>query len=83
MTDRPHAFTVVSSDNRKFAQALVADPIVVAVDFTEEALTVRTAQYLGFTHLAPRIAREQQITLRELVPTDESLESVFSYLVDR
>jgi ABC-2 type transport system ATP-binding protein len=83
MTDRPHAFTVVSSDNRKFAQALVADPTVVAVDFTKEALTVRTAQYLAFSRLAPRIAREQQITLHELVPTDESLESVFSYLVNR
>jgi len=83
MTDRPHVFTVVSSDNRKYAQALVADPTVVAVEFTEEALTVRTAQYLGFTRLAPRIAREHQITLRELVPTDESLESVFSYLVNR
>ncbi len=84
MTDRPHAFTVMSSDNRKFAQALVADPTVVAVDFTkEDALTVRTAQYLAFTRLAPRVAREQQITLHELVPTDESLESVFSYLVNR
>lgn len=83
MTDRPHAFTVVSSDNRKLAQALVADPTVVGVEFTNDALTVRTAQYLGFTRLAPRIARQQQITLRELVPTDESLESVFSYLVNR
>jgi ABC-2 type transport system ATP-binding protein len=74
----------MSSDNRRLAQALVADPTVVAVDFTkEETLTVRTAQYLTFTRLAPRIAREQRITLHELVPTDESLESVFSYLVNR
>jgi ABC-2 type transport system ATP-binding protein len=44
---------------------------------------VRTAQFAEFVRIAPRIAREQQITLRELIPTDESLESVFSYLVNR
>jgi hypothetical protein len=29
------------------------------------------------------IARRHQISLHELLPTDESLESVFSYLVRR
>ena len=83
MTDRPHAFTVASSDDRRLAQALVGHPTVVGVEIGKESLTVRTAQYLAFTRVAPRLAREQQITLRELVPTDESLESVFSYLVNR
>jgi hypothetical protein len=31
----------------------------------------------------PRIARDQGISLRELRPTDDSLESVFAYLVGR
>lgn len=83
MTDRPHSFTVSSTDNRRFAQALVGDPTVLAVEFAGDRLTVRTSQFAGFIHAAPRIAREEKITIRELLPTDESLESVFSYLVSR
>jgi ABC-2 type transport system ATP-binding protein len=83
MTDRPHVFTLSSSDNRRFAQALIADESVIAIELGRDALTVRTAQFAEFVRIAPRVAKEQQITLRELIPTDESLESVFSYLVNR
>jgi ABC-2 type transport system ATP-binding protein len=83
MTDRPHVFTLTSSDNRKFAQALVGDESVLAVELSREALTVRTAHFSEFARIAPRVAKEQEITLQELIPTDESLESVFSYLVNR
>jgi ABC-2 type transport system ATP-binding protein len=83
MTDRPHAFNVISSDNRRLAQALVGDETVLGVDLSDERLMVRTSQFAAFARAAPRIAREQQITLREVTPTDESLESVFAYLVNR
>jgi ABC-2 type transport system ATP-binding protein len=83
MTDRPHTFTVHSSDNRRLAVALVADQSVFGVELNEEQLTVRTSQFADFTRAAPRIARAEGITLEELLPTDESLESVFSYLVKR
>ncbi|RLC57670.1 MAG: ABC transporter ATP-binding protein [Chloroflexi bacterium] len=83
MTDRPHTFTVHSSDNRGLAVALVADESVIGVELDGEQLTVRTSQFADFTHAAPRLAKEQGITLQELLPTDESLESVFSYLVKR
>jgi len=83
MTDRPHTFTVHSSDNRGLAVALVADESVIGVELDGEQLTVRTSQFADFTHAAPRLAKAQGITLQELLPTDESLESVFSYLVKR
>ena len=83
MTDRPHSFTTTSSDNRRFAQALVGDPTVLAVELAGEKLTVRTSQFSEFILAAPRIARDNSITIRELLPTDESLESVFAYLVNR
>jgi ABC-2 type transport system ATP-binding protein len=83
MTDRPHTFTVHSSDNRRLAAALVADQSVFGVELDDERLTVRTSQFADFTRAAPRIARAEGITLQELLPTDESLESVFSYLVKR
>lgn len=83
MTDRPHTFTIHSSDNRRFATALVADESVFGVELQAEGLTVRTARFDDFIRAAPRIARSASITLQELLPTDESLESVFSYLVKR
>ena len=83
MTDRPHTFTVQSSDDRRLAVALVADQSVFGVELGDEHLTVRTSQFADFTRAAPRIARAEGITIQELLPTDESLESVFSYLVKR
>ena len=83
MTDRPHTFTVHSSDNRRLAAALVADESVFGVELDDEHLTVRTSQFADFTRAAPRIAKAAGITLQQLLPTDESLESVFSYLVKR
>ena len=34
-----------------------------------------------FSEVLPRLAREHGVRLLEVTPTDESLESVFSYLV--
>ena len=81
MVDRPHTFRVASSDNRRFAQALVGDPAVTAVELEGDRLLVRTNDYTRFTLEAPRIAQGAGITMRELAPSDESLESVFEYLV--
>lgn len=81
MVDRPHTFGVVSSDNRRFAQALIGDAAVTGVELNGERLTVRTNDYSRFTLEASRIARQAGVTLRELAPSDESLESVFEYLV--
>jgi ABC-2 type transport system ATP-binding protein len=83
MTDRPYSFTVRSSDNRGLAVALLADTSVFGVELNGERLTVRTALFSDFVRAAPRVARASGITLRELIPADESLESVFSYLVQR
>ncbi|MEX1168759.1 MAG: ABC transporter ATP-binding protein [Chloroflexota bacterium] len=83
MTDRPHTFTVRSSDDRRLAAALLADPSVFGAELTDGLLSVRTSDFGAFTHAVPRIARSESISLFELRPTDDSLESVFSYLVRR
>lgn len=83
MTDRPHAFTLSSSDDRRLAQALVGDASVIAVEVMDGGLSVRTNQFAEFIRVAPKIAQEHGVTLREVIPTDQSLESVFSYLVNR
>jgi ABC-2 type transport system ATP-binding protein len=83
MTDRPHTFTLRSSDDRALAAALMADSSVASVDLSDGRLTVRTADYGHFSRTVPVTARRASVTLHELLPTDESLESVFSYLVQR
>ena len=83
MTDRPHTFRVRSSDDRRLAAALLADPTVFAAELSADRLLVRTSDFGAFTRALPRVARDQAVTLFEVGPTDDSLESVFSYLVHR
>ncbi|HST57362.1 MAG TPA: ABC transporter ATP-binding protein [Longimicrobium sp.] len=83
MTDRPHTFTLRSSDDRSLAAALMADPSVQGIELGAQGITVRTTERTGFARTLPLAARATGATLYELRPTDESLESVFSYLVKR
>jgi ABC-2 type transport system ATP-binding protein len=83
MTDRPHTFTVRSSDDRALAAALIAEPSTAGVELDGDLLSVRTADFGAFTRVLPRLARAAGVRLDEVRPTDESLESVFSYLVRR
>ncbi len=82
MTERPHQFTVVSSDDRRLAAAIIADGAASAVDLGDP-LQVQSADYGRFVHVLPRLAREHGIRLFDVSPSDESLESVFAYLVAR
>jgi ABC-2 type transport system ATP-binding protein len=81
MTNRPHVFTVSSSDNRALAVALMAEASVTGVELDPTGLTVRASDYGTFTRALPKIVRRSGIRLQRLLPTDESLESVFSYLM--
>ena len=83
MTDRPHKFLIRSADDRRLAAALLSDSTVFAVELTEDGIVARTSDRGLLTRHLPRIARDNHIRLLEIHPTDESLESVFSYLVDR
>jgi ABC-2 type transport system ATP-binding protein len=82
MTNRPHMFTIRSSDDRGLAVALMAEASVSGVELDpKNGLTVRAGDYGTFTRAFPKIALAQQIRVERLLPADESLESVFSYLV--
>ena len=83
MTDRPHRYLVRSSDDRALASALIADASTAGIelDWQEKALRIQAIDFGGFTELLPRVAREHGIRLYTVSPSDESLESVFSYLV--
>jgi ABC-2 type transport system ATP-binding protein len=81
MTSRPHVFTVRSSDDRLLGGTLIGRPAVTAVELTGTGLQVRTSDYGAFCRDIAVLARDNGIRLREVQPTDESLESVFAYLV--
>jgi ABC-2 type transport system ATP-binding protein len=83
MTDRPHTFVLRSSDNRRLAAALVETPSVKGVELIDGGLSVRASDFGAFTLAVSAIARDSGVTLFEFVPSDQSLESVFSYLVNR
>jgi len=95
MTERPHQYTVRSSDDRLLAAALVADGCASAVELLSgegsapaagadpAVLRVQATDQQRFVRVLPRLARRDGVRLFEVLPADESLESVFSYLVSR
>jgi ABC-2 type transport system ATP-binding protein len=80
MTDRPHSFTVRSSDDRALARELLADATVEAVELHDGTLTVRTGDYGALTRAIAPAAQRARASLLELRPADESLEAGYSYL---
>jgi ABC-2 type transport system ATP-binding protein len=88
MTERPIQYTVQSSNNRWLAAALVgadqASDSVHGVDLTDrDTLHVQVRDAERFALALPELARTGGIRLWDVSPADESLESVFGYLVNR
>jgi ABC-2 type transport system ATP-binding protein len=81
MTHRPHVFAIRSTDDRRLAVALLAEESVNGVDVDKTGLAVRAGNYGAFTRALPKIALREGVRVRQLIPSDESLESVFAYLV--
>ena len=83
MTDRPHTFRVRSSDDRRLAAAFMAEPAVFGTELRDDRLSIQVSEFSGFTRIVARVARDAGVRLFEVAPTDDSLESVFDYLVRR
>jgi ABC-2 type transport system ATP-binding protein len=82
MTDRPNRYVIRSTDDRGLAAALIADDSARAVSLRlNGGIDVEAVDFGRFSWLLPRLSREQGISLLEVSATDESLESVFSYLI--
>jgi ABC-2 type transport system ATP-binding protein len=81
MTNRPHVFTIQSSDDRKLATVLMGQESVTGVRVEEGALQVHANDYGTFTRALAKQAKASDVRLTSVLPADESLEKVFSYLV--
>ena len=82
MTDRPVHYALATSDDRALAAHLITQPCVAGVSVEARGgLDLRVSDLGAFAAGLPGWARELGVTVYELTPTDESLESVFAYLV--
>jgi ABC-2 type transport system ATP-binding protein len=83
MDDRPHRIRVAADGARRLAAALVERDLVNGVSIGPDSLTIDTNDVDRFGRQIASVARDCGVRLREVEPTDDDLESVFRYLVER
>ncbi|HUG09158.1 MAG TPA: ABC transporter ATP-binding protein [Acidimicrobiia bacterium] len=82
MTDKPRQVFVDCTDPRRLGSALMATPHVLGVHLSGNRLMIEAADVSQVARLLPRLAVEDDLTISRIEPADESLESVFRYLVE-
>jgi len=83
MDDRPHRIRVATDGARVLAAALVERDLVDGVSVSFDSLMVDTNDVDRFGRNIAAVAKQCGVRLREVEPTDDDLESVFRYLVER
>jgi ABC-2 type transport system ATP-binding protein len=83
LNQRPYHVRVMCDDPRRLAAQIVELPSVDAVHVDPDgALVVLSRNVLDLQIELPRLAQAAAIRLRRVEPLDDSLESVFGYLVE-
>ncbi len=84
MDQHDHAIRIRADDPRRLAAALIAEPSTRAIRFDGAGrLVAETNDVRAFSRAVPAVARREGIRLLEVQAVDESLTSVFAYLVGR
>ena len=84
LNQRPYHVRVTCDAPRRLAAAVVTLPSVEAVHVDPDgAVVVLSRNVLDLQIELPRLAQAAGISLRRVEPLDDSLESVFGYLVER
>jgi ABC-2 type transport system ATP-binding protein len=83
LDEQPYSVRVVSSDSRRLAAALVELESIESVSLgSEYEITLLSKNVAVLQRSLARIAKDRGIRLERVEPLDESLESVFSYIVE-
>jgi ABC-2 type transport system ATP-binding protein len=84
LDQRPYHVRVIADAPRELAAAVVRLPSVEAVNVDPDgALILLSRNVRDLQVELPRLAQAASISLRRVEPLDDSLESVFGYLVER
>ena len=83
LDDRPYTVRILCSEPRKLAAALVQikDVDSVSVD-VDGSLIVLSRNVSSLQISIPKLAQQEKVRLLRAEPLDDSLESVFNYLVE-
>ncbi len=84
LDEQAYKVRVVTDSPRRMASALAGTDDVDSISIGEDGeLTVLSRNVTALQRSIPRLAQEQGIRLMRVEPLDDSLESIFSYVVDR
>ena len=84
LDEQAYRVRVVTDSPRKMAAALAGTDDIDSVSIGEDGeLTVLSRNVTSLQRSIPRLAQEQGVRLKRVEPLDDSLESIFSYVVDR
>ena len=84
MDERDHVVRIRCDAPRRLAAALVSQPVTTSIRVGSDGrLIAETNDVRGFSLLVPAVAQREGVRLFEVQSVDESLTSVFSYLVER
>jgi ABC-2 type transport system ATP-binding protein len=82
MTDKPRQVFVDSTDPRSLASELIGTPNVLGVHVNGEQLMIEASDAGEVALQLPGLAVRRGVSISRIEPADESLESVFRYLVE-
>lgn len=83
MNDKPYVVRIGTNQPRELGAALFSSDAVLSVEAGDDSLIVRTTDIVALGRLTPALAHGARARLWAFGPEDESLESVFRYLVER
>ena len=84
LDERPYRVRIETGDHRAMAAALVRLDAVDSISIDPDgSLIVLSREVAVLQQSVARIAQEQGLRLMRVEPLDESLESVFAYVVER
>ena len=83
MNDKPYQIRIATDAPRALGAALFGIDAVLGVEALPDAVMVRTTDIVGLGRVVAHRAAAVDAKIRAYQPQDESLESVFRYLVER
>ena len=83
LDERPFKVRIAASKQREMASALIALDSVISVSLDADGIEALTSNLADLQRMTPKIAQSVGSRLYRVEPLDDSLESVFTYVVGR